>query len=99
MKIRYGKEIKRGDAVSDTQLVSFLLKKRGIKNVSEFLKPAHPKQIQLKDFSPSYEKKLQTCFKLLSEIKEKGEMIVVYSDYDADGVTGAAILWETLHLL
>lgn len=99
MKIRYGKEIKHGDAVSDTQLVSFLLKKRGIKNVSEFLKPAHPKQIRLKNFSPSYEKKLPTCFKLLSEIKEKGEMIVVYSDYDADGITGAAILWETLHLL
>ena len=26
-------------------------------------------------------------------------MIVVYTDYDADGITGGAILWETLHLL
>lgn len=26
-------------------------------------------------------------------------MIVVYTDYDADGITGGAILWETLYLM
>ncbi|PIS15473.1 single-stranded-DNA-specific exonuclease RecJ [Candidatus Roizmanbacteria bacterium CG09_land_8_20_14_0_10_41_9] len=99
MKIGWGKEIKQGKTLSDNQIVSLLLKKRGVKNPVEFLNPVHPKQIRLKDFSPFYEKKLQFCFKLLEEIKEKGEMIIVYSDYDADGITGAAILWETLHFL
>ncbi len=26
-------------------------------------------------------------------------MVVVYTDYDADGITGGTILWETLNLL
>ena len=28
---------------------------------------------------------------------EKKEQIIVFGDYDVDGITGAAILWETLH--
>src|SRR6185312_5413779 len=30
---------------------------------------------------------------------EKKEQIVVFGDYDVDGITGTAILWETLHAL
>ena len=31
--------------------------------------------------------------------KKENKMIVVYTDYDADGITGGTILWETLHML
>ncbi|MEK7065564.1 MAG: single-stranded-DNA-specific exonuclease RecJ, partial [Patescibacteria group bacterium] len=30
---------------------------------------------------------------------EKKESVVVYADYDADGITAGAIMWETLHKL
>jgi single-stranded-DNA-specific exonuclease len=30
---------------------------------------------------------------------EKKEKIIVFGDYDVDGITGTAILWETLHYL
>ena len=31
--------------------------------------------------------------------KKSGEHIIVYGDYDADGITGTATMWETLHEL
>ena len=37
--------------------------------------------------------------KLLEQIRLNKETIVVYTDYDADGITGGTIMWETLHLL
>jgi single-stranded-DNA-specific exonuclease len=36
---------------------------------------------------------------LLCEAVKRGERICVYGDYDADGITGTAILWEGLRLL
>ena len=44
-------------------------------------------------------KYFQKAIELLKKIKEKQQMIIVYTDYDADGITGGAILWETLYLL
>lgn len=79
------------------EIIDFLLKNRGIKNKNAFLNPPHPAEIKFSDlFSNLESKKLK---KKLDEIKENGEMIVVYTDYDADGITGGAIMWEALHLL
>jgi single-stranded-DNA-specific exonuclease len=36
---------------------------------------------------------------LLIEAVQRGEHICVYGDYDADGITGTAILWQCLRLL
>lgn len=38
----------------------------------------------------------KTKKRILTAIKNK-EKIIVFGDYDVDGVTGAAVLWETLH--
>lgn len=35
----------------------------------------------------------------LESALDKNEKIIVYSDYDADGICGTAILWETLYAL
>jgi len=99
MKIFFKHEIKSEAKVSPQQLLDFILKNRQIKNLKEFLNPKSPLKISLFDFDPKYKLYLIKVIKLLKEIKRKNQMIVVYTDYDADGITGGAILWETLHLL
>src|SRR3990167_7628231 len=97
MKITYKHEVESKDKFKTEDLIEILLKNRQIKNAKEFLNPADPTKINLIDFG--YKRELAKTLKLLEKIKQAKEMIVVYTDYDADGITGGAILWETLHLL
>lgn len=98
MKITFKNEIKSKDTISDKQIIDLILKSRHIEDLGKFLNPPSPLSLTLKDFGP-YEKPFKKVIKILKEIKEKDQMIVVYTDYDADGITGGAILWETLYLL
>ncbi len=99
MKITFKKEIKSADNYTNDEIIKFLIKNRKIKNINDFLNPKFPLNISLNDFNPKYKLYLIKVIKLLKDIKKKDQMIVVYTDYDADGITGGAILWETLHLL
>jgi single-stranded-DNA-specific exonuclease len=98
MKITFKEEIRSTDKLTNDEIVKLLVKSRHIKNLGEFLSPPSPLNFSLKDFGP-YEKSFKKILKILKEIKETNRMIVVYTDYDADGITGGAILWETLYLL
>src|SRR3989344_2335990 len=97
MKIKYKHEIKSNEKLSENKLVEILLKNRQIKKPKEFITPTHPLKIKLTDFG--YKRELKKTLKQLEKIKKNNEMIVVYTDYDADGITGGAILWETLYFL
>src|SRR4030042_2226610 len=78
-----------------------LLVERGLKTPKqrdEFFQPQNPSQIDLKKtgISPVQVKKA------ISRIKQairNQELIVIYGDYDADGISSTAILWETLYAL
>ncbi len=88
--------------VSADDIIQILLKNRGIINYEEFLHPVHPRDIRLATFfkNPSkHAHNWKKTLKILKSIKKNGEMIVVYTDYDADGITGGAILWKTLDAL
>ena len=96
MKITYTHEITEKTTPKD--ILSLLLTSRNIQDIDLFLHPISPLELFLKDFG--FKKaKITKMMKLLESIREKDQMIVVYTDYDADGITGGAILWETLHLL
>ncbi|MBI3366063.1 DHH family phosphoesterase [Candidatus Roizmanbacteria bacterium] len=97
MKFTFKYEIKPNDKVSSDEIVNLILKHRNIKNIKEFLNPPSPLSIQISDFG--FKKEIKTTLGLLKKIKKNNQTIVVYTDYDADGITGGAILWETLHLL
>mgnify|MGYP001590691045 CR=1 FL=1 len=99
MKLLWKKEIRQGEEITPNQIVQLLIENRGIKNVDEFLNPPSPLNIKLEQFSKSFPASLKKVLKLLERIKKENGTIVVYTDYDADGITGGAILWETLHLL
>lgn len=95
MKINFFAKIENKFKISE--VIELILKKRKIENIDQFLNPKKPKDITISDFG--LEKEIKKTIKILKEIKEKNQMIVVYTDYDADGITGGAILWETLYLL
>lgn len=97
MKISYKQEITTSN-IKSKELIEILLKNREIVNPELFLKPPSPLDLTLTDFGFDKEA-IDKTMKLLKDVKASGKTIVVYTDYDADGITGGSILWETLHLL
>lgn len=84
--------------LSSDAIIDILLKNRGIETKEEkhtFLQP------QLTDVtmdSVTIDKKhLQKALSRIQQAIEKKEQIVIFGDYDVDGICGSAILWETLH--
>ncbi len=81
------------------EIIKVLFKNRGLrtkKQQEEFLRPKNPYQLTAQEvgISPVQIKK---AFKRIKEAVKKKEKIVVYGDYDTDGVCATAIMWETLH--
>ena len=84
--------------VKDDQVLKILLENRGFKTkkqIDEFLNPIKPDQLTASDFGLKTTEIKKAIVRIKKAI-EKKEKIVVYGDYDADGVCGAAILWEAL---
>lgn len=96
MRIHHKQSLSKTEATPE-QIMNALLQNREITDKHAFVNPASPLTISLHDFG--YDTEIDNVITMLKEIKAKEETIVVYTDYDADGITGGAILWETLHLL
>lgn len=82
------------------ELIYALLKNRGFtdkKDIENFLSP------KLEDVTIDTvgidKKQLQKALKRIRKAIDTKEQIVVFGDYDVDGITGSAILWETLHAM
>lgn len=84
--------------ITTESIVEAVLKDRGISTVKEreeFLNPTNPVTLTAADVGIDEEKLSAAIIRIMRAVKEK-ESIVVYADYDADGITAGAILWETL---
>lgn len=87
--------------ISHEDIIAILLKNRGLttKNeVENFLHPPEPHELTPGDVGmdvSSFEHALIRIKKAITD----NESIVVYADYDADGITAGAIMWEALHSL
>lgn len=83
--------------VKTSQLINVLLENRGIKSKKEkksFLHPPHPLEIKASELNLDR----KSLNKVALKIKDIGKkLIIIYGDYDADGITATAILWETLY--
>jgi single-stranded-DNA-specific exonuclease len=80
------------------EIVNALLKNRGIKSKKEkeeFFNPSPPEKISVKSLSLS-SSEIRKAIARIKKAKKDGEKVIIYGDYDADGVTGTAILWECL---
>lgn len=83
----------------DTQaIVDIFLKSRGIKTKKqkdEFFNPTLPDKILAQSLSLSI-REINKAIKRIKKAKDKKEKVVIFGDYDADGVCATVILTESL---
>ncbi len=80
-------------------ILEALLVDRGLtikEEQEKFLNPPDPISLTPADVGIDPEQ-LSTALKRIKQAIEQKESIVVYADYDADGITAGAIMWEALH--
>jgi single-stranded-DNA-specific exonuclease len=77
-------------------IVKTLLKNRGIKNAKEFFDPTDPAKISIESLGIK-KSDVKKAIERIKKAKKNRESVVVYGDYDADGITATAIMWEALH--
>lgn len=86
---------------SISAIVELLLQNRAIKTKAEqeeFLHPKDPYELTPKDVDLE-QKNLDRVLDRISTAITNNESIVVYSDYDADGITAGTVMWESLYAL
>ena len=84
-----------------SDILNLILENRGLRtNIQKqkFLNPPKPETITLRELGISSRDEDRAIKRIQKAIKNE-EQIVVYGDYDADGITAAAVLWETLFSL
>jgi len=89
------------DNLNSKKVIEILLQNRGIKNATqkkEFLNPIHPEKLTLDKLKIS-KKEIDKSLERLKKALKNKEKIIIYGDYDADGISGTAVLWETLFCL
>ena len=90
-----------GSDLSGEELIAQLLKNRGIvgkKNIASFLHPKEPQALTAADVDIEEKDLIKAIGRIQKAIQDK-ESIVVYADYDADGITAGAVMWEALYSL
>jgi single-stranded-DNA-specific exonuclease len=87
--------------LTTAKIVTKLLKNRGIKtkkDKEEFFSPVKPEKISLRDLGIK-KPALVKAIKRIEKAKDNKEKVIIYGDYDADGICATAILWECLYSL
>ena len=77
--------------------LSGLLAARGITEAEDAQRFLHPDVSQL--HPPEALHQLKEAAALIRDAAQKGRRAVIYGDYDVDGVSASAILWEALGML
>jgi single-stranded-DNA-specific exonuclease RecJ len=84
------------DVAQQQQVLARLLYNRNLHSLEEalaFLKPADPQDLRPVEELPDAEQALLR----IEQALDSGEHILIYGDFDVDGITGTSIFYETLH--
>jgi len=79
-----------------TELKEILLKNLQLEDSKDFFSPPHPLDISLAEVEID-EAQLKLAVTRILQAKENQEEIVIWGDYDADGVCSTGILWQALY--
>ena len=96
----FGKAQDKSSKFKVEELINIILENRGIKtrkDRQEFLEPKL-ENVTVENVGIDKKELKKSVKRIEKAIKDK-EQIVVYGDYDVDGVCATAILWEMLHNL
>ncbi len=80
------------------QLEKILLKNRDLDDGKVFFNPPHPTDLTTKETGLSVSALSAVATRLL-QARDLHEEVIIFGDYDADGVCATAILWEALFSL
>ncbi|PIV00665.1 single-stranded-DNA-specific exonuclease RecJ [Candidatus Shapirobacteria bacterium CG03_land_8_20_14_0_80_39_12] len=89
------------ESVKSEEIIKILLDNRGLKTKmeqEEFLNPESPEKLTAEDLGID-DKEIKKAVKRINKAIKESESIIIYGDYDADGICATAILWETLYCL
>ena len=92
---------KNNSRLDISQIIKILLKNRGLttsEQMKEFISPPHPKDLTLKQLGINKKEVNKTTSRIKKALKDKEE-VIIYGDYDADGICATAIIWEGLYSL
>ncbi len=81
------------EALTKADIVNSLLTIRNVTDIADFLNPPHP-LLYLKSFDANFKEALKAAKDLVYDTISRDEAIVIYGDYDADGVCATAILYN-----
>lgn len=84
--------------LTEERVLVELLKSKGLgtqKMIEEFLHPTVPMALKATEVGIDPADLREAMKRITKAIRDK-ESIVVYADYDADGITAGAVMWETL---
>ena len=79
---------------NETSLIKRLLATRGVKNEKDIEDFLNPLQTKLSD--PYVFTDMKKCVERLASAIDNKEKIIIYGDFDADGVTSTSLLYRTL---
>lgn len=83
---------------TSSQIIDTILKNRGIQTKEQREEFLHPKLSEITVTNVGIDsKELKKTLKRIKKAIVEKEKIIVFGDYDVDGITGTAVLWETLY--
>jgi single-stranded-DNA-specific exonuclease len=89
---------KESRIMNHEEIIRVLLENRGVKTKKEVQDFLNPELENVTLGNVGIEKKeVEKSLELIKKTMRDRKAIVVYGDYDVDGICGTAILWETIH--
>lgn len=87
------------EGIREKDIIDILLKNRkivSVKDKNEYFSPTLPQFLKIKDLGINKSSLNKSISRIVKALKSK-EKVIVFGDYDVDGISSSAILWKFLY--